>query len=38
MRAAGHSDMKTTQLYVSEAQTFEDVRLFGEPFPPSTWP
>jgi len=34
MRAAGHSDMKTTQLYINEAQTFEDAGTFGEPFPP----
>lgn len=34
MRAAGHSDMATTQLYINEAQTFEDVGTFGEPFPP----
>jgi integrase len=33
MRSAGHSDMATTQLYINEAQTFEDAQTFGEPFP-----
>lgn len=33
-RAAGHSDLRTTQRYINEAQTFEDTGTFGEPFPP----
>ena len=31
-RAAGHDDLRTTQRYINEAQTFEGPR-FGEPFP-----
>ncbi len=31
-RAAGHDDLKTTQRYINEAQTFEG-QSFGEPFP-----
>ena len=31
-RAAGHDDLRTTQRYINEAQTFEGER-FGEPFP-----
>jgi hypothetical protein len=31
-RAAGHDDLRTTQRYINEAQTFE-VDAFGEPFP-----
>jgi len=31
-RAAGHDDLRTTQRYINEAQTFEGTR-FGEPFP-----
>jgi hypothetical protein len=31
-RAAGHDDLRTTQRYINEAQTFEGSR-FGEPFP-----
>jgi hypothetical protein len=33
-RAAGHTDLRTTQRYINEAQTFEDRGTFGEPFPP----
>ena len=33
MRAAGHDDLRTTQRYINEAQTFEG-SSFGEPFPP----
>ncbi len=32
-RAAGHDDLRTTQLYINEAQVF-DAELFGEVFPP----
>ena len=32
-RACGHSDMATTQIYINEAETFEDAQTFGEPFP-----
>lgn len=32
-RAAGHDDLRTTQRYINEAQTFEG-SAFGEPFPP----
>jgi integrase len=32
-RAAGHDDLRTTQRYINEAQTFEGAS-FGEPFPP----
>jgi integrase len=32
MRAAGHDDLRTTQRYINEAQTFEGPS-FGEPFP-----
>jgi hypothetical protein len=31
-RAAGHDDLRTTQRYINEAQTFE-AEAFGEPFP-----
>ena len=31
-RAAGHEDLRTTQRYINEAQTFEGAS-FGEPFP-----
>jgi hypothetical protein len=31
-RAAGHDDLRTTQRYINEAQTFEGER-FGQPFP-----
>jgi integrase len=31
-RAAGHDDLRTTQRYINEAQTFEGEN-FGEPFP-----
>jgi integrase len=31
-RAAGHDDLRTTQKYINEAQTFEGAS-FGEPFP-----
>jgi integrase len=31
-RAAGHDDLRTTQHYINEAQTFEG-EAFGEPFP-----
>jgi integrase len=31
-RAAGHDDLRTTQRYINEAQTFEGAS-FGEPFP-----
>ncbi|HEY1696182.1 MAG TPA: site-specific integrase [Polyangiaceae bacterium] len=31
-RAAGHDDLKTTQRYINEAETFEG-SAFGEPFP-----
>lgn len=31
-RAAGHDDLRTTQRYINEAQTFEG-SSFGEPFP-----
>jgi hypothetical protein len=31
-RAAGHDDLRTTQRYINEAQTFEG-DLFGEPLP-----
>ncbi len=33
MRAAGHDDMRTTQRYINEAETF-DAATFGTPFPP----
>jgi len=33
-RAAGHTDLRTTQRYINEAQTFEDPSTFGMPFPP----
>ncbi|MBX3209618.1 MAG: tyrosine-type recombinase/integrase [Labilithrix sp.] len=32
-RAAGHSDLRTTDTYINEAETFEDRRTFGVPFP-----
>jgi hypothetical protein len=32
MRAAGHDDLRTTQRYINEAQTF-DFEGFGTPFP-----
>jgi hypothetical protein len=32
MRAAGHDDLRTTQRYINEAQTF-DLEGFGTPFP-----
>lgn len=33
-RASGHSDLRTTQRYINEAQTFEDAGVFGVPFAP----
>ena len=33
MRAAGHADLRTSQRYVNEAQTFEDRSTFGTMFP-----
>jgi hypothetical protein len=35
MRAAGHDDLRTTQRYINEAQTFEGAS-FGTPFPEVT--
>jgi integrase len=32
-RASGHTDLRTTQRYINEAQTFEDAATFGVPFP-----
>ena len=37
-RAAGHSDSRTTDIYINEAQTFEDAKTFGAPFPPLDLP